>query len=451
MRRRSIRLGFLGAFLIALSALLAPVATADDVRLEIGSVSATATQVTVTGTLMDGDKPVKQQEVIAHVDGAEVGRSGTRGNGAFTISANLGTPLAPGRHTVMVRFNGRGQAGPAATASDFPIGGDEGDAPKAGPEVPVADESSAPAAPATSAPPAPTFTITVGGPKDAHNGEVVELSGKVVDGEGNPAAGVGVSVGDESGEVADSYTLTNDSGGFSTWYSIPEDQPDGELRLTVQVDGSDASSRLSIPISFMELEEKQATEPPAESAEPTPTADSEPQSPSASRSSTEEAEAPAASGTVEAQAGAGPMTLFFAALIGVSAVAVVVLTVMVARAVFGRRRRGSSEALAILDDEEGLIESPEDGAEPPQRYEPVEEEELELAQPTESYSVDDEWLRRPDAPVDATTDVPSEPTPPAGSGPSRTYSEGARGEAPAQDDPAPFEAPPRPRRGLPAD
>lgn len=449
MRRRSIRLGFLGAFLIALSALLAPVATADDVRLEIGSVSASATQVTVTGTLMDGDKPVKQQEVIAHVDGAEVGRSGTRGNGAFTISANLGTPLAPGRHTVMVRFNGRGQAGPAATASDFTIGGDEGDAPQAAPEVPVADESSTPAAPATSAPPAPTFTITVGGPEDAHNGEVVELSGKVVDGEGNPAAGVGVSVGDESGEVADSYTLTNDSGGFSTWYSIPEDQPDGELRLTVQVDGSDASSRLSIPISFMELEEEQASEPPAESAEPTPTADSEPQAPAASRSSTEEAEAPAASGTVEAQAGAGPMTVFFAALIGVSAVAVVVLTVMVARAVFGRRRRGSSVALAILDDEE-LIEGPEDGDEPTQRYEPV-EEELELAQPTESYSVDDEWLRRPDAPVDATTDVPSEPTPLAGSGPSRRYSEGARGDAPAQDDPAPFEAPPRPRRGLPAD
>lgn len=449
MRRRSIRLGFLGAFLIALSALLAPVATADDVRLEISSVSASATQVTVTGTLMDGDKPVKQQEVIAHVDGAEVGRSGTRGNGAFTISANLGTPLAPGRHTVMVRFNGRGQAGPAATASDFIIGGDEGDAPQAAPEVPVADESSTPAAPATSAPPAPTFTITVGGPEDAHNGEVVELSGKVVDGEGNPAAGVGVSVGDESGEVADSYTLTNDSGGFSTWYSIPEDQPDGELRLTVQVDGSDASSRLSIPISFMELEEEQASEPPAESAEPTPTADSEPQAPAASRSSTEEAEAPAASGTVEAQAGAGPMTVFFAALIGVSAVAVVVLTVMVARAVFGRRRRGFSVALAILDDEE-LIEGPEDGDEPTQRYEPV-EQELELAQPTESYSVDDEWLRRPDAPVDATTDVPSEPTPLAGSGPSRTYSEGARGEAPAQDDPAPFEAPPRPRRGLPAD
>lgn len=447
MRRRSIRLGFLGAFLIALSALLAPVATADDVRLEIGSVSASATQVTITGTLMDGDKPVKQQEVIAHVDGAEVGRSGTRGNGAFTISANLGTPLAPGRHTVMVRFNGRGQAGPAATASDFTIGGDEGEAPQAEPEVPVADESSTPA---TSAPPAPTFTITVGGPEDAHNGEVVELSGKVVDGEGNPAAGVGVSVGDESGEVADSYTLTNDSGGFSTWYSIPEDQPDGELRLTVQVDGSDASSRVSIPISFMELEEEQATEPPAESAEPTPTADSEPQAPAASPSPTEEAEAPATSGTVEAQAGAGPMTLFFAALIGVSAVAVVVLTVMVARAVFGRRRRGSSDALAILDDEDGLIEGPEDGDEPTQRYEPV-EEELELAQPTESYRVDDEWLRRPDAPVDATTDVPSEPTPPSESGPSHTYREGATGEAPAQDDPEPFEAPPRPRRGLPAD
>ena len=57
------------------------------------------------------------------------------------------------------------------------------------------------------------------------------------------------------------------------------------------------------------------------------------------------------------------MTLFFAALIGVSAVAVVVLTVMVARAVFGRRRRGSSDALAILDDEDGRIEGPEDGDE----------------------------------------------------------------------------------------
>lgn len=335
MPRRPLHLALLGALLLAL---LTPRALADDVILRITGVSTSATQVSITGTLHEGEAAVRRQEIVAIIDGNEIGRNTTRGNGAFTISAALAAPLAEGRHTVLVRFNGGGGHSPAASSTELSVSA-----------TGIGSDSGAP----TKAPqaPDPALTLSASAPDAAINGEVIELSGRVVDASGSGVEGAGISVRDASGDVSDSYTLSDEHGRFVTWYSIPADQAEGDMRLTLSARGAGTDKvTVVVPITRTELPDEDA-ETPTPTPTPTTTTDTDDTEDTARPAPSNPTTASATPAPVEEDTDGTPFVWLMAAVGAVASIAVVCFGLVVARARHGRGYRGSSE-LTFFDDED---------------------------------------------------------------------------------------------------
>ncbi|AQP48959.1 hypothetical protein BW730_17090 [Tessaracoccus aquimaris] len=346
MHSRPLRLLLL-ALTAALLGLLASPAAADDARVEV-NVAVSGSKVTVYGTLSAGDQPLKRQDVVAYVDGVEIGRDQTRGNGQFAVEAELN--LSGGQHTATVRYDGKGGVSGTQGAVNFDAQGST----QPNPEQPTQPEQPAPQEPA---PPPVEMALTGSVPEAATNGEMIAISG-ALKANGAPVSGAGISVSDASGDVADSFTVTGDDGGFQTMYLVPEDQAEGDLKLTLSFAASGsfpaASHSLALPITHIDVE---ADQPPAEEgSEGAGNENAAPTSPQPTSPSPQSAPAPQTTqgsntpATEEPEA--SPMTWFVVSLLGIAALAVVALIVMVARAGFGRRRRRSSEgAIDFLNDE----------------------------------------------------------------------------------------------------
>lgn len=313
-----LRRSLVAALLLALATLAAPQALADSTRLDV-SVTASPTEVTISGTLLADGKALKRREVTAQIDGAAAGRAQTRGNGTFTIAAELGTALAPGTHSASVRFEGGDGDSPATAMVNFQIAGAAG------------NEPDAPAVEPVKPPVAPDLKLSVTGPEDAINSEVVELSGRLLDAAGKGVGGAGISLHDAAGEVGDAYTVSDSKGAFSTWYTVPDDQPEGVLKLSLLAQGAGtARATLTIAITRTELE-------PTPTATPTPT-------PTATASATltptpapspvpsdSPSAKPSGGISIDVDTRTGPISALFGATLGVAVLVTVCLGALAAR------------------------------------------------------------------------------------------------------------------------
>lgn len=351
MHSRPLRLLLL-ALTAALLGLLASPAAADDARVEV-NVAVNGSKVTVYGTLSADGKPLKRQDVIAYIDGVEIGRDQTRGNGQFAVEADVN--LAGGQHTATVRFDGNGDVSGTQGAVNFEAQGTT----QPNPQQPNQEQPGQPQQPAPQepAPPKVEMALTASAPEAATNGEMISISG-ALKANGAPVAGAGISVADASGDVADSFTVTGDDGAFQTMYLVPEDQAEGDLKLTLSFAASGsfpaASRSLALPITHIDVE---ADQPPAEegsegaAGENAATGSPQPTAPATQSAPAPQTTAGANTPATE-EPETSPMTWFVVSLLGIAALAVVALVVMVARAGFGRRRRRSSEgAIDFLNDE----------------------------------------------------------------------------------------------------
>lgn len=331
MGRNPLRLSLVAALLLVLSTYFAPSAVADETRLDV-SVASSPTLVSISGTLLADGKPLKRRDVTALIDGTEVGSAQTRGNGTFTIAAEFSKALKPGSHSVTVRFGGGKGADPASTMVNFQIGAAAGNEPDAVEPVkpPVAAE----------------LKLSVRGPADAINSEVVELSGTLADASGRGVRGAGISLHDAAGEVADAYAVTDAKGSFSTWYTVPDDQPEGDLKLSLLATGAGtARASITIPITRTELE-KSPSPTPTPTASPTPTVTPTP-TPTAMPTPTPTPTGEASTGvSIEVDTRSGPISALFGATLGVAVLATISLGALAARL---RRRRAVHDAAGSLE------------------------------------------------------------------------------------------------------
>lgn len=68
---------------------------------------------------------------------------------------------------------------------------------------------------------------------------MASISGRLTS-DGVALAGAGITLSDASGDVEDSFAVTDESGNFQTLYLVPEEQAEGDLEVT-------SSSRATVP------------------------------------------------------------------------------------------------------------------------------------------------------------------------------------------------------------
>ena len=236
--------------LAAALSLVAPAAHAAPATLSV-SVSPPGSEVVVQGTLATSDgKALRKEKVTFTLDGTALGSVETRGNGGFRVALPT-AGMAAGAHSVTVSFAGSRAAEATQVSVGFTIPGAAPPAKQTTAAPPDQQTTSAaappPAAsaavdpPSRSAPPPPPATpkaeLTVKGPTTAaENGDRLSLTGTLTSG-GKGIGGAGITVRDDDGDGDDSYAITNNNGGFSTTYEVPENHPNGTVTLTLTFDG----------------------------------------------------------------------------------------------------------------------------------------------------------------------------------------------------------------------
>lgn len=334
---------FIAALLGCLLALAARPAAAEDPYVEM-TVDATTSSATIQGRLTLGGAPVADREVIGLIDNSEVARSRSGADGSFRLEAAV--QLAAGAHVAHLQVEGSG----TIATSDFTV--------------------------------STAVELSATGPAEATNGQVVTISGRLTSG-GVGLTGAGISLQDPSGDVAESYTVTGDDGSFQTMYLVPEEQPEGDLSVTLSFAGQgnygSASTSVSLPVTHLD-EQASASEQPTE-ASPSASAEIKPpagdEGPGASKSPSA---TPTGSATSHAQPG---MSWFTITVLALAALAVVAMVAIVIRLTAGSRNPegeavtssldlldpddGTTAADALFgdaDDQPGASQDPADGGQP---------------------------------------------------------------------------------------
>lgn len=287
----------LTACLVTLLGLIATPASAAPSTLDVTvETNANNGTVVVNGTLTDDrDRAIRRAEVTISVGGTEVAAATTRGNGGFRATFPTST-LSPGANELRVDFAGSGRADATTFTTSISTGAaiqppgnrPTTTAPPPAPGTPAPTTSEAPAPPptATAAPtetasepaattpppdPASGSTLTVTAPRGATNGDSVTITGTLVDGRGEPIPSVGISISDRTGEVPNSYAVTDDDGAFSSTYTVSPAEPDGQLTLDLSFDGAGtydpASASVTVNITYVPVPTPR--EPPSATASPT--------------------------------------------------------------------------------------------------------------------------------------------------------------------------------------
>ena len=333
----------LAATLVAVLAILAAPAHAASSSLD-ARFSVAGDEVDIAGTLTSDGRPLRRADVVATLDGREMDSDKTDNDGEFSLSFDLPS-LAAGDHVLAVTFAGSGQADPASAQVTITVGAsddggddgggggsDDGGDGGGGDSGSGGGETQEPAQPA-----ALTLTAQAGG--SAVNGSVVTITGSLTDANGNGIGNAGISIHDARGEVDESFTVTTSGGAYEALYAVPEDQPSGELVLTVSFAGTEglsaASARVAISVEFTEV----ASASPSPSATPSPT-------PSATPSPTVSASPSADAGTTPAtptEDTFGPASWFLVASVVVGGAALLTTAFIVFR----------SSRASRLDDDEG--------------------------------------------------------------------------------------------------
>ena len=239
----------LSALLVGLMTLL-PLPAMADVGVQF-EVSAVGSRVVVSGNLSGDDALIRRRTAIASVNGTEIGRARTKNNGRFTIEADV--QLTPGRHTATVGIEGE----PALGAVDFIVGDPDG--------------ANRPSGVTPTQPPtAAKVKLTASGPESAVNGEMITIAGKVTAG-GKALSGAGIAIADAFGEVPDSFSISAHDGRFQTLYLVPEQQPEGNVTLTVSFEGANGFTSASTQVSFTVIFLDDPVDEPSPAPSPTPT------------------------------------------------------------------------------------------------------------------------------------------------------------------------------------
>lgn len=311
-------------------------------------------RVTVTGTLTDGEEPLRRRVVVASLDGARQAEAETQGNGGFTLRFDLPSDLAAGTHEVAVEFAGDGDVQPARAVGAITV---EGKAtgqkpPSSSPTPPRRTESATPTASARPdpTPPDPTTTVlTATGPAESVNSGLLTLTGTLTDPAGRGIVDAGISLTDAGGEVDDSYTLTTAGGAFTTFYAVPEAQPSGRMTLTLTFTGADGlkPSRTTLTVVIEHTEVASPSPSPSESPSPSttpspsPTADRGTPSPGASTPATTAVQPPAPAA----------VTWFLLASAVAGGGALLTAAVLVFRGVNARGDGDEERSLSFLDED----------------------------------------------------------------------------------------------------
>ncbi len=332
---------------LALLPLPAHARSALDVAFEVSDG-----RVTATGTLTDGEEPLRRRTVVASLDGARQVEAETQGNGGFTLRFDLPSDLAAGTHEIAVEFAGDGDVQPARVVGAITV---EGKAtgqkpPSSSPSPPRRTESAKPTASARPepTPSAPTSTVlTAIGPAESVNSGLLTLTGTLTDPAGRGIVDAGISLTDGGGEVDDSYTLTTAGGAFTTFYAVPEAQPSGRMTLTLSFPGADglkpSRTTLTVMIEHTEVASPSPSpsESPSPSPTPSPTAHLGTPSPDASTTATTVAQPPAPA----------PVTWFLMASAVVGGGALLTAAVLVFRGVNARGDGDEERSLSFLDED----------------------------------------------------------------------------------------------------
>lgn len=315
MNTRAVRAAVAGV-VVALLTLVAPLA-ARAAGSDLGaSFSRDDGAVTARGQLTSDGAPLPDEPLFLFLDGDEVASGKTGGDGTYTLSLSIPGQLDTGAHRVELHFSGNGEAEPTSAEYRFEI--------ERQPRVP---------------------RLRAEAPETATNGEVITVSGTLRTEDGKGVARAGIALYDGGGEAEESYTLTTSNGGFETFYTIPEAQPDGELTLRVAFAGADglaaASTNLRIEVEFTDI----APEPeePSEEASPSPSPEPAEASPSATS-----VPSPSAAPTAAPRAGGGSLGWY---LVGLAAVGTVIVG---AAAAFIIRARAHDRAVVDDEDSDGL-------------------------------------------------------------------------------------------------
>lgn len=330
-----------------LAVLMALPLTADAASASINArFDISSRQVSIKGVLTLDGRGLQRERVVATLDGEPRDDETTKGNGEFSMSFDLPNDLSAGTHEVAVVFGGSSAADGARASTTFTVTGNPGDWVTADP-APSASTDKPSDKPTAQAPAASTLTATADG--NAFNGGLVTLNGSLTTGSGG-IGNAGISVADRGGEVDESFTVTGSDGSFTTYYSVPEDAPDGNLTLTLSFDGTStiaaASTQVSISITHTELVSSTPSESPSASPSPsaTPTSATQTATPSPS---------PTAVAAEPANPGGSLATGFLIAVASVGALGIITAAALVYRGVHGSGAEVDEErSLDMFDDGE---------------------------------------------------------------------------------------------------
>ncbi len=191
-------------------------------------------------------------------------------------------------------------------------------------------------------------TLTASGPGNAGNGEVITISGTLTQ-DGAAVANCGISVSDANGDVADSFTVTDADGRFTTMYAVPEDQVDGSLTLTlISETSTEAATSVSLTVKHTDISTASPSTDEVESAEAdVATAEDTDAGQSVEATATPAAESPSPSSIP----GLGVWTWFIGALVGLGGIAAASTAFLIHR---DRRARADEEQEtgSFLDEDE---------------------------------------------------------------------------------------------------
>lgn len=291
-KRRRTGLALVVAVALACLALVAGPAYADQSHLNIRVEMSSDLRVSVNGSLTDGrGKAIKRAPVRAILAGQNVGSAQTRGNGGFSMEFAVPDNLRGGNRQLVVRFDGSGKHSAAEAGVMLAMGSVSAPKPRDGdpraPRPPRDDDDGEEEPPANSQQPPPpdnsaprALALQVNpDTTEPVNGAVVTLNGSLKNPDGGGIAGAEIVVIGPAGEVEESYTLTNDSGNFQTFYEVPVDAAEAHP-ITVRFPGgggfAPAEAKLDLNVRVVEASESESPTPePTETTTPESAADKE--------------------------------------------------------------------------------------------------------------------------------------------------------------------------------
>lgn len=286
--------------------------------------------VTVTGTLTNaGGSAVGGAQINAILDSSAVGSTTTSGQGAFSLTFQIGGDVAVGDHNLFVVFPGTEALQPVQRQFILRI-----------------SERSA--------------TAMTGAPDSDYvtPGTQVLINGTLTIQGGGPASDAIVDLYGPSGRVADATTKTEPDGTFTTFFVVPEDQAAGELQLTARFDGdgrfAGSSASWTIRVSEAPPSPELSTDPPSPTASDSPAtsfAESEGESPTTAPST------PTATPAERPVASVLPVALI-TGILGAGAVSLAVVALVLRR----RHRREHINSTFIVHPEDAATQDAEDHA-----------------------------------------------------------------------------------------